>query len=53
MEISDFNIGEHNGALHVACEFRLLPAINDCLTGHFECSDGTCVLDHYVCDGVV
>ncbi len=53
MKMTDFNTTLHNGALHVACEFYLLPSIGYCITGHFECSDGTCILDHYVCDGVV
>ncbi len=22
-----------------------------CLSGHFQCSDGTCILEHYTCDG--
>lgn len=53
MEMLDLNLSLQNEALHVACDFPFLPAITDCLTGHFKCSDGTCVLEHYICDGVV
>ncbi len=40
------------GAVHVVCEIPLSPASSGCLSGHFTCYDGTCILEHYVCDGV-
>ena len=40
------------GAVHVVCEFPLLPISSHCLSGHFACYDGTCILEHYVCDGI-
>ncbi len=44
---------EGTGAVHVVCEFPLLSISSDCLSGHFSCYDGTCILEHYVCDGVI
>ncbi len=41
------------GSVHVVCEFPLSPVSSDCLGGHFSCDDGTCILEHYVCDGVM
>ncbi len=43
---------EGTGAVHVVCEFPLLLISSDCLSGHFACHDGTCILEHYVCDGI-
>ena len=43
---------ESTGAVHVVCEIPLSPVSSSCLSGHFTCHDGTCVLEHYVCDGV-
>ncbi len=43
---------EGAGAAHVVCEIPLSPVSSNCLSGHFTCYDGTCVLEHYVCDGV-
>ena len=43
---------EGTGAAHVVCEFPLLPISSHCLSGHFACYDGTCILEHYVCDGI-
>ncbi len=38
---------------HVLCSIP--PQIGDtrCVIGHHACVDGTCILEHYVCDGVV
>ncbi len=38
---------------HVICSIP--PQIGDasCLPGHHTCDDGTCILEHYVCDGVM
>ncbi len=46
------NITERTGAIHVICEFSSSPVSSACLRGHFTCYDGSCVLEHYVCDGV-
>ncbi len=43
---------EATGAAHVVCEIPLSPVSSSCLSRHFTCYDGTCVLGHYVCDGV-
>ena len=40
------------GAVHVVCEFPFSSVSSDCFSGHFSCYDGTCILAHYVCDGV-
>ncbi len=40
------------GGIHVACAVPLLLADTSCSSGHFMCADGTCVLSHYVCDGI-
>ncbi len=52
VEITDLGTTDPRGAAHVACEFPLLPINSSCLTGHFACLDGTCILEHYVCDGM-
>ncbi len=38
---------------HVICEFPLETANSECLRGHFSCNDETCILEHYVSDGVI
>ncbi len=43
---------EGTGAVHVVCEIPLSPVSSGCLSGHFTCYDGTCILEHYICDGV-
>ncbi len=43
---------DDTGAVHVVCEVPLLPVSGGCFSGHFACYDGTCILEHYVCDGV-
>ncbi len=50
--IVGMDISLKSGSTHVACEFPLLLANGACLTGQFACLDGTCILKHYVCDGV-
>lgn len=52
VEIVDMHTALKSGGIHVACEFPLLLSNSSCLTGHFACFDGTCILEHYVCDGV-
>ncbi len=43
---------EGTGSVHAVCEFPLLPVSSECLAGHFSCDDGTCILEHYFCDGI-
>ena len=52
VEIVDLETSNARGAAHVACEFPWLPINSSCLTGHFACLDGTCILERYVCDGM-
>ncbi len=52
VEIADLGTTDSRGAAHVVCDFPLLPINSSCLTGHFACLDGTCILEHYVCDGM-
>ena len=49
---SEHSKNGETGAAHVVCEFPLSSVSRDCLNGHFTCQDGTCILEHYVCDGV-
>ncbi len=39
--------------VHVICSVR--PHLSDlsCAQGHYTCHDGTCILEHYICDGAV
>ncbi len=40
------------GALYILlCDNPMLISDSLCLHGHTMCSDGTCILSHYVCDG--
>ncbi len=52
IEVVDLEITEPRGAVHVACQFPLVSINSSCLNGHFTCHDGTCILEHYFCDGV-
>ncbi len=40
-------------ARKVFCESDLLVTTEYCLTNQFTCGDGTCILIHYHCDGIV
>ena len=54
-ELNDLELYESSashGSLHVACEAPLILANSQCLEGYSTCDDGTCILAHYVCDGV-
>ncbi len=48
----DVNFSTTLGAFHVFCHSPLLPATRECLDSQSMCKDGTCILNHYVCDGV-
>ncbi len=41
------------GTFHVVCESPLFPVAGECLGSQYMCKDGTCILSHYVCDGVI
>ncbi len=41
------------GTLHIACEMPLILKTYECLTGHWACKDGTCIVGHHVCDGKI
>ncbi len=53
VETADLAIAPADGSLHVVCRFPLLPSDSSCLRGHFTCFDGTCILEHYACDGFI
>ncbi len=38
--------------LHIACQAALSLANQKCSIAHYTCHDGTCILSHYVCDGI-
>ncbi len=40
-------------SLHIACEAPLIKSGHECLTGHWACVDGTCIVNHHVCDGMI
>ncbi len=52
VEIVDLGKTNSKGATHVACKFMSLLITSICLKDHIACSDGTCILEHYVCDGM-
>ncbi len=37
--------------LDIVCGVLPNLASSMCKTGHFQCSEGTCILEHYICDG--
>ncbi len=37
--------------LDIVCGVEPTLANTMCITGHFRCTDGTCILEHYLCDG--
>ncbi len=54
---SYFELEEHIGnsssnIFHIACQEQLSLANQKCSTAHYTCGDGTCILNHYVCDGI-
>ncbi len=54
MEFRIFNepLSEDNThVLDIACGVAPKLANNRCMAGHYQCTDGTCILEHYVCDG--
>ena len=38
--------------LHSLCEMKSFQASHACQRGQFVCDDGTCILDHHLCDGI-
>ena len=39
--------------LHVLCQKDVYPTNHKCGQNQFQCSDGTCILNHHACDGTL
>ena len=54
IRVDDMHNNFSKGSLYVLlCDDPMLISNSLCLHGHSMCYDGTCILSHYVCDGIV
>ncbi len=48
------NYAKDSSVSHIiACDKEMQPGSDACLSNQFQCGDGSCVLSHYHCDGVI